>query len=383
MFKHIKEIVATIVVFYVCSFSAHAQAPATTDLSGTQIFLLSISIILLVPLYIMGRAFMAAVKIYHDSKNKKQSGITPIILLLAAVFLSISAGAQDAATTITATTPSPSTPIDWATVFLFITILTELLVILYLSSASLRFIRAANAPEEINESIPVASKPTIWNKLQQKFKKLKPLGEEEVADTGHNYDGIRELDNGIPSWFTAAFVVCIIFAGSYLLRYHVFHSAPLMIEEYNIAMADAEKEKAAYLEVHANDIDENNVQMLAADDIASGKILFGKNCAICHIADGGGATGPNLTDEYWLHGGGMNDIFKTIKYGWPDKGMIAWKDNFSDKQIAQLSSFVKSLKGTKPAAPKEPQGDIFKEDTKPSSDSVNTALPDSAAVAIQ
>lgn len=379
MIKHIKKILATIAVFYISSLSVHAQAPATTNLSGTQIFLLTIAIVLLVPLYIMGRAFMASVKIYHDSKNKKQSNITPVVLLLAAMFLSSAAGAQDAATTMPVAA-SPATPIDWGTVFLFITILTELLVILYLSAASLRFIKAANAPDIVTESLATEAQPTLWSKLIQKFKKIKPLEEVEVADTGHNYDGILELDNKIPGWFTAAFVVCILFAVSYLLRYHVFHSAPLMVEEYNIAMADAEKEKAAYLEQHANVIDENNVQMLAADDIESGKILYGKNCAVCHVADGGGATGPNLTDEYWLHGGAMNNIFKTIKYGWPDKGMIAWKDNFSDKQIAQLASFVKSLKGTKPAAPKESQGDIFNDDTKPALDSVNTVVPDSSAV---
>ncbi len=382
MIKHLKKIIGTIVVFYMSSFSLYAQAPNTTNLTGTQIFLLTIAIVLLVPLYILGRTFMASVKIYHDSKNKKQSNIIPTVILLAAIFLSSTVGAQNEAIVEVAAT-SPSRPNDWGSIILFITILTELLVILYLSTASLKFIKAANTPDEETEIVAAESQPTIWSKLVQKYKMLKPLKDVEVANTGHNYDGINELDNNIPGWFTAAFVVCILFAGTYLLRYHVFHSAPLMIEEYTLEMADAEKEKAAYMEQHANIIDENNVQMLAAADIESGKILYGKNCAVCHVADGGGATGPNLTDEYWIHGGAMNNIFKTIKYGWPDKGMIAWKDNFSDKQIVQLASFVKLLKGTKPAAPKEPQGDIFKEDAQPSLDSVNTGISDSSTVKMQ
>ena len=96
----------------------------------------------------------------------------------------------------------------------------------------------------------------------------------------------------------------------------------------------------------------------------------------CHLADGGGSVGPNLTDKYWIHGGGIKDIFKTIKYGWPEKGMKSWKDDYSPVQIAQLSSFVKSLQGTKPAKAKEPQGVIYEETAAPAA-----AAADSAKIA--
>lgn len=108
------------------------------------------------------------------------------------------------------------------------------------------------------------------------------------------------------------------------------------------------------------------------------KDMYIKVCAACHLADGGGVVGPNLTDEYWIHGGSISDIFKTIKYGWQDKGMKSWKDDFSPKQIQQLSSFVRTLKGTKPATPKAPQGELYAEAGAAAIDSVKTA--DSAKV---
>ena len=91
---------------------------------------------------------------------------------------------------------------------------------------------------------------------------------------------------------------------------------------------------------------------------------------------GGGSVGPNLTDEYWLHGGGINNIFKSIKYGWPDKGMKSWKDDFSPNQIAQLASYIITLKGTTPAAPKEKQGELYNDSgAAPTTDSNATSKP--------
>jgi hypothetical protein len=94
------------------------------------------------------------------------------------------------------------------------------------------------------------------------------------------------------------------------------------------------------------------------------------------LADGGGGIGPNLTDDYWIHGGNLADVYKTIKLGWPDKGMQAWQSVYDPAQIRNLASFVKSLKGTKPANPKAPQGDAFTE-----SSAAPAAKADSAAAA--
>ncbi|MGC4057237.1 MAG: c-type cytochrome [Chitinophagaceae bacterium] len=138
--------------------------------------------------------------------------------------------------------------------------------------------------------------------------------------------------------------------------------APLQIEEYTIAVAEAKAEHEAFLKTQANNVDENNVAVLDAEGIAAGQALFTANCVACHGGKGQGAVvGPNLSDKYWLHGGGIKDIFKTIKYGWQEKGMKSWKDDFSPNQIAQLASFVYSLRNTNPPNPKEPQGELYNE----------------------
>ena len=108
-------------------------------------------------------------------------------------------------------------------------------------------------------------------------------------------------------------------------------------------------------------VDENNVVLADAAGIAEGKALFTQSCIACHAADGGGGIGPNLTDEFWIHGGSMNNIYKTIKIGYAEKGMQSWESMYSPVQMKNLASFVKSLKGTKPAVPKAPQGSIDQE----------------------
>lgn len=194
-----------------------------------------------------------------------------------------------------------------------------------------------------------------------KFNKLKPIEEEADLDLGHNYDGIRELDNKLPPWWLYGFYCTILFACVYLWRYHVSHTAPLSGEEYAISVQKAEVAKAEYLKKAANLVDETTVKQLSdAGDLAAGQKIFETTCFACHGKAGEGGVGPNLTDEYWLHGGSIQDVFKTIKYGWPDKGMKSWKDDFSPSQIAQLASYVRSLQGTHPANAKAPQGTPFK-----------------------
>ena len=103
-----------------------------------------------------------------------------------------------------------------------------------------------------------------------------------------------------------------------------------------------------------------NVTLSEAEaDLAVGKEAYLQNCVTCHGADGQGGVGPNLTDQYWLHGGDVKAVFKTIEYSIPEKGMVSWQNNFTPKQMQQLTSFILSLEGTEPANTKEPQGDFF------------------------
>ncbi len=197
----------------------------------------------------------------------------------------------------------------------------------------------------------------------EKINRFRPVEQEANIDLGHNYDGIRELDNRLPPWWLYGFYLTIIFSGIYLWRMHVVHSAPTSDIEYANAMQAAEEQRQAFLKKSANNIDENSVKYLtAAVDIDAGSKVFQSQCVACHGKAGEGGVGPNLTDDYWLHGGGVKDIFKTIKYGVPEKGMKKWSEDFSPTQMAQLSSFVKSLQGTNPPNGKDKQGELYTEE---------------------
>jgi len=197
-------------------------------------------------------------------------------------------------------------------------------------------------------------KGEVWNKLLS----LKPLSEEKSLLIAHEYDGIQELNNPTPAWFMVLFYSTIIFGIGYLLVYHVFDIGQLQDAEYKTEMAQAEVAKKIYLSKAANQVDENTVKLITDPALlAEGKATFKSTCAPCHGDNAQGAVGPNLTDEYWLHGNKVNDLFKTIKYGVPAKGMPTWEKQLSPKQIADVANYILSVQGTHPAGAKEPQGD--------------------------
>ncbi|MBS7563327.1 c-type cytochrome [Mucilaginibacter sp. Bleaf8] len=197
-------------------------------------------------------------------------------------------------------------------------------------------------------------KAEVINKLLS----LKPLSEEKSILIEHEYDGIQELDNPTPAWFMGLFYVSIVFAVAYFLGYHVFGIGQLQDQEYVTEMKIAAKEKEAYLAKAANRVDESTVT-LSTDPaaLASGQAVFKASCMPCHGDKAQGVVGPNLTDDFWLHGGKINDVFKTIKYGVTAKGMPTWEKQLTPKQIADVSSYIKSLHGTNPPGAKEPQGE--------------------------
>jgi cytochrome c oxidase cbb3-type subunit 3 len=197
------------------------------------------------------------------------------------------------------------------------------------------------------------SKDAVWEKLLS----LKPLSEEKDLLIAHEYDGIQELDNPVPAWFMYLFYGTIIFAIGYLLNYHVFHTGQLQYEEYKTEMAEANIAHKLYLSKAANQVDENTVKQVHDPAvIGSGQAIFKKNCVACHGEHAQGNVGPNLTDNYWLHGSKINDLFKTVKYGVLTKGMPTWEKSLSPKQISDVVNYVKSIEGTNPANPKAPQG---------------------------
>jgi len=202
---------------------------------------------------------------------------------------------------------------------------------------------------------PAKRKGEVWEKLLS----LRPMSEESNLLLEDEYDGIKELDNPTPAWFMYLFYATIAFAVCYLLIYHVFNLAPLQYDEYKQEMAQAAIANKAYLSKAANRVDENTVKLTTDPVIlAEGAGVFKQNCVTCHgeKAEGKVGLGPNLTDDYWLHGGKINEVFKTIKYGVPAKGMLTWENTLSPKQIAAVANYVKSLRGTNPPGAKAPQG---------------------------
>ena len=197
---------------------------------------------------------------------------------------------------------------------------------------------------------------------------------EKEADImlDHNYDGIVELDNNLPPWWKYGFYLTIVIGIIYLINYHVTGTGDLQTAEYEKSLVIAKAEVDEYMRTSANNVDETTVKQLEGADLESGKDLFMANCAACHGKLGEGTVGPNLTDAYWLYGGSLQDIFKTIKYGWVDKGMKSWKEDFSPIQIAQIASFIKTLNGTNPAGAKVAQGELYKEEKNTINDSLKT-----------
>jgi cytochrome c oxidase cbb3-type subunit 3 len=182
--------------------------------------------------------------------------------------------------------------------------------------------------------------------------------EQKILIEGHDYDGIQELDNRMPPWLQSLFYATILFAAVYS-AYYFGGFGDMQLAELDKEIATAEIEKKAYMEQVGASIDENSVTLLTEKaGIEQGKKIFQEKCTACHGAEGGGTVGPNLTDGYWLHGAGIQNLFKVIKYGVPEKGMISWEKQLSPTDIQKVASYVVSLKGTKPANAKEPQGEI-------------------------
>ncbi|WP_068825089.1 cbb3-type cytochrome c oxidase N-terminal domain-containing protein [Wenyingzhuangia fucanilytica] len=197
-----------------------------------------------------------------------------------------------------------------------------------------------------------------WKSVLDSLMAAKPVAEESDIILDHDYDGIKELDNNLPPWWLYGFYMTIVFAFGYMIYYHVLDGKDQK-QEYLEEVALAKIQIAAY-EATQEKVD---MSALADGDNAQGKKLYKRNCAVCHAIDGGGKIGPNLTDDYWILGGSIEDIYNTISEGGrAGKGMIAWKNSFSSQDRQLLAAYVKSLQGTTPAEPKEAQGELYKEE---------------------
>ncbi len=338
-----------------------AGAPSASAINNVLAWTLIILIlILLVAIFLLGHILLGLAEAVHQKRKKEKSKptLTAAVVTGLFLFLSLSGMAQENQETLQSAVAMQKTygGLSASAFYSMITIIfVELLIILTL---------LFNIKSLLKEQQGVAKEASVyrkgsfrlwWNRLNR----FKPVEQEADLELDHEYDGIRELDNRLPPWWLYGFYITIVIGVIYLWRYHVAYSAPLSEKEYEISVKKADADVKAYLAKKGETVDENTV--VASKDpqeLAEGKKIYTASCVACHKADGGGMVGPNLTDDYWLHGGDIKSIFKTIKYG--VNAMPQWQTSYSNKQIAQVSSYILSLHGTHPPDAKEEEGQFHK-----------------------
>ena len=222
-----------------------------------------------------------------------------------------------------------------------------------------------------------------WNNVYKRLTRSSAIDKEQEIILDHNYDGIRELDNVLPPWWVYMFYVTILFGLVYLVRFHIVGDYTQALE-YENEVAEAKIAIEAYKKTAKNLVDVNTVEVLTeASDLSAGEKIFTTNCVVCHLADGGGGIGPNLTDEYWILGGGIKNVFRTISEGGRDgKGMVAWKNSLKPVEMAQVASYILQFQGTTAADPKAPEGEIWIDPDAPVEDVPEQQAKDSLTVAM-
>lgn len=339
------------------------------------IAMVSVIILLLIVIVIFADVAKNAIrnKSEQDKKAKGENGATIVKVILAIVmiggfsssmFALSPAPAATAATSVVATSAPESSGywgMDAMTFFSLLTIIGFELVVAWrlyvvalqhLGSAQRRKLAAAS-----KQKVKVV-RPSLIDKMNASV----AIEKEGEIMLDHDYDGIKELDNNLPPWWIYGFYFTILFAIVYLFHFHVTHTGKLQLAEYNEQIEQGKRDVEAYRKQAANLVDENNATLLTdGASLAAGKSTYSANCVACHGANGEGGVGPNLTDDFWIHQGDIKDIFKTLKYGYPEKGMKAWEQDLGARQIHEVASYVKSLKGTNPANPKEKEGEFYVE----------------------
>lgn len=330
-------------------------------------FLITMGIIQMIAIYLMGTAIRSLVSsemfkkkvVSMGTATEKEEtptstkngvkGLGVLALLFAPQFLF-------AATDVEAETASFTMVVGESELYVALIINVILLgILLFMKRILTSLLRVDKKPaEEAEVDISKGAK-----KLLHILTDAVPLDQEETVETDHEYDGIRELDNNLPPWWKYGFYLSIVVAVLYLINYHVLKTGDLQIAEYERTMEEEQAKVDAYLISQALNVDENSVVMLTEEaDLSRGKGLFMKYCKVCHGANGEGLVGPNMTDDYWIYGNDIKNIFTTVKYG-AKNGMKSWKDELNPVQMQQVSSYIKTLQGTNPPNQKEPQGDKY------------------------
>jgi cytochrome c oxidase cbb3-type subunit 3 len=173
----------------------------------------------------------------------------------------------------------------------------------------------------------------------------------------HEVDGIQEYDNKLPNWWLYSLYGSIGFA---VLYWYVYQTTGIGASPAQAYQEELDRNAAAAaMQIKVGEATPESLMALAKDAnaLALGKQVFTSTCAACHRQDGGGLVGPNLTDEFWLHGGAPEKIFHTISTGVPDKGMPAWQPQLGALKTQAVAAYVITLRGTHAAGGKAPQGE--------------------------
>lgn len=175
---------------------------------------------------------------------------------------------------------------------------------------------------------------------------------------GHSYDGIKEYDNPLPPWWVYLFIITIIWSVVYIYYFHISDWGPSSAEEYELSLIPTDEQLVAQQSGAWSNLE--FVVLTDSDALDKGKQIFVQNCVSCHKDDGGGGIGPNLTDQYWIHGGGFKDIATVIINGVPEKGMVSWKPLLTPEDIMKVASYVhEELAGNNVSNGKAPQGELY------------------------
>ena len=261
--------------------------------------------------------------------------------------------------------------IKFPMVGLFLAVFLFLLIAIEIVSSAVDNITYHLLTEEQKKQLDEAqsvsfTESTFYKNILNKLTRTKAIEQEADVMLDHNYDGIRELDNVLPPWWVYLFYGTIIFGAIYLVRFQIMDGNS-QEQEFQTEMQEAKVAIAQYMKTAPDMMSKEKVTLLTdASSLAAGKTIYTTNCVACHRPDGGGQIGPNLTDTYWILGGGIKNVFNTIMEGGRDgKGMVSWKASIKPSDIQKVASYVLSMQGTNPkdAKPMEPEAVEWKEQT--------------------
>ncbi len=338
--------------------AAATEKIVTSDNNLLAILLVVMTLILAFVIWGLGRV-LVVLSTQMIEKDKQQSKILSIVALTLFMLASQSAMAQN----INAVKVLPNYGgLSSTTFYMFVTVIAiEVAAVLFLTFSIQRIYKELIPQKEtaLAKTSPIKE---WWARMDKKlFTRAVPVEKEADVLLDHDYDGIKELDNALPPWWKYGFYITIVAAFIYLFNFHLFGSGKNPTEEYAAEMKQAKIELAAFEAQNKDRIDESNVPMADATEISAAKKMYEEKCSACHGKLGEGLAGPNLTDDYWLHKGSLNDVYSSIKNGYADKGMQAWSTTYTPKEMSYLASYVKILKGTNPQNGKPAQGELFTE----------------------